>query len=71
MIDQVEKDAILKQGENASKVADSTFCAYSKSEEKKKLQEEIDNARYETKAANLSVEAMKSRSEELSDEYKR
>eukprot|EP00091_Calanus_sinicus_P014575 TRINITY_DN32188_c0_g1_i1.p1 TRINITY_DN32188_c0_g1~~TRINITY_DN32188_c0_g1_i1.p1 ORF type:complete len:154 (+),score=48.36 TRINITY_DN32188_c0_g1_i1:140-601(+) len=68
---EVEKEAVVKQAENASKSADSTFCAYSKSEEIKKLKEKIENARNETKAANLTVEEIKAQSEELEEEYKR
>ena len=62
---------MLKQAENASKAADSTFCSYSKSEEIKKLKEKIENARNEAKASNLRVEEIKIQAEELSEEYKR
>eukprot|EP00092_Neocalanus_flemingeri_P011624 GFUD01012525.1.p1 GENE.GFUD01012525.1~~GFUD01012525.1.p1 ORF type:complete len:247 (+),score=42.30 GFUD01012525.1:97-741(+) len=68
---EVENTAVLQQAENASKVADSTFCSYSKSEELKKLTERIENARNETKAANLSVESMTTQAQDLSEEYER
>ena len=36
-----------------------------------KLKEKIENAKNEAKAANLSLEEIKSRAEDLSEEYKR
>ena len=68
---QVEKTAVLEQGENATRLADSNFCSYSKSEEIKNLKENIENAKNETKAANIALESLKNRSQEISQEYQR
>jgi len=68
---EVEKVAVIKQAENASKSADSDFCSYSKSEEIKKLKEKIENAKNEAKSANITKEEMKMQSENLFEEYKR
>merc|ERR1719228_2285090 len=59
---EVEKTAVLKQGENASKSADTEFCSYSKSEEVKNLKEKIDKAKNETKSAKITVETLKIKS---------